>query len=1164
MSEAQKSDTAVTEDINNDIEASSQDTQTPQLPTSQPRDQSSLSNSLQTDGAPRGVQTELKKSLTKSNGKSESSIDEGADQTKDKLESTQDASVIRNPNGTIEQALEAKKLSGSSSKETVVSASSRLFTSNLDSQTRTKNDSPESKHVEKRDMGQVDSIGVHEQRGSQSIAHNSSPSQIVEGADMLQDLTSLDQARAEFGIAVKSQSTDSQMRKLISEENFSRNEKTEDQESGQRAREIVNNHETINLDSKMEQDSQLGEDSNFQVPKAEQLKLEIGAGEQSANAQVNHEGGVLSAEIVSAAEGNAIPEAIEPKAERIEKPKTLSKIDLHHSQSAESCLSSEPNQAQTDMHDLNNFFASVIQEDEDDLFQSLSQEEEELRSASTADVVIDTSKFADFLQRSKDRLKEKRSDAQRLMQFEELTQDQKMKISSVPKEQVAARLALIRQRQRENRDKVHQYFESREADIISREKDARDRVIQLQFEREHKVEAVRDAISANLANLEPKLRRAFMRREEHLRRTLAKQDAQIREEFGVLHEDNSYSARKLIIDTSHKVPQKVALRIDVLRGVKDKLPRGKYRVGIYVLDELAGTRLVHFDANKEGKTAPEKGTIENELSWSRQFDHKGRFDSFEASVHDSVVIICPPRRHIARSNVFVLEIFRCSDRDPSKVQSIVGWSVLPMINAEGNLCQGQFKLPVLKGAYSASFDRYFKIEKAMSHDIDCWLCNAYIHVEPVSRLLSKSNGSRLSHDDDLKVTMEMDFSHNFEDMQANEVLHGDNGGNDNNIEVSVPKSWLSRLAHAFTRHPWSSGKNIPGVNPVSDSIKARERAKRAESFTKPSMRDLEDYTYALHAAPVSRKAAILHQLGYLGQELQNGLRLRRMRVNEGWMSLFLIVSAFYLRMFAHYGGQYLYLRSGGYGAAYLFQVLPYKCVIKFSDTSMPLYPLANMMFVGTFSVLCLFAFVGGVSFSIQVLLGGMPSLMHKLVMMVGIMALFDPIITVFVDGCAGQVSCDSYCDAGKHARDCFCSDTDVWRIINYFYVHEGSVLNAAYLLILMYAIMLGISLLVVSLYMVFIHRDGRSHDLYRRLFGATGDFFIPDDTEVSSTYVQTVWHRAVQWKGPRGATRTVSTSSHSDRTELEVTQIEKDGTKFLWRVFTQLSNGIIVEEAREK
>ncbi|GBG33087.1 Hypothetical Protein FCC1311_093112 [Hondaea fermentalgiana] len=867
----------------------------------------------------------------------------------------------------------------------------------------------------------------------------------------------------------------------------------------------------------------------------------------------------------------------------------------------------------TDVEEVSNFLASVEKEEEEELFDTLRDDEKDLRAASTTEIQFDASKFDEVLRRTKERISVAgAADSQHLLQFDNLSMEKKLKISSVPKEQVAARLELIRKRQRENREKVRKYFEERENDIVARERAARDRVVKTQFEREHKVEAAREAISANLANLEPRLRRAFIRREEFLRKTLANQDAKISEVFGVLHKDYSYGARKLIIDTSHKVPQKVAIRVDVLRGVKDKLARGKYQLGIYVLDELAGARILLKDDVPAGK-AQNSLLAENnalgDVARTRQFSHNGRFDAFEVTVHDSVMVMCPPRRGTRRSNVFILEVFRCADWDPTDIQAIVGWTALPVMDADGGLCRGRFKLPMLKGAYNGSFDRYHKLESAMAKDLDRWLCNLYVHVEPVNSRTSVSPNLDLGlMNQDLQASVDMDFAQNFESMQANEILQGEEGTSKNvqesteasrertQSDMHDPAGDAKEVPHDDATEPaetnvlakpslmhrllgpiaWvrggskdsSSGKAGAGVTPITASLRSREARKRAmrtaSSFTKPTSEELDEYQYALHAAPVSRKAAIMHQLSYLSQEAIGALQLQRMRVNEGWMLLLLTAASFYIRMFAHYGGQYVYLRSGGYGAAYSFQVLPFKCVIKFADSGMPLYHLVNLVVAGSFAVLVAFSFVALVSLVLQLLLGRLPGLLHKFVLLLGIMTLLDPIITILVDGAAGQISCENFCAFGKHASDCFCSDTESWRVISYFYAHEGSVLNAVYLLLLVYSTMLCMGSLVLALYMVFVHRDGRSHDLYRRLFGAEGVFFVPDDTEVSSVYVNQLWHRSLQWKGPRGLTREVSTSTHNDRTDLEIFEISRDGSRALWRVFTHLPNGMMVEEPRER
>jgi hypothetical protein len=70
------------------------------------------------------------------------------------------------------------------------------------------------------------------------------------------------------------------------------------------------------------------------------------------------------------------------------------------------------------------------------------------------------------------------------------------------------------------------------------------------------------------------LGRTFKRAERQLKDTIAKQEAVVQERFGQLQPGRP-AARQLQVEW-HKLPQPVELRVARLRGVKSKLPSGRY------------------------------------------------------------------------------------------------------------------------------------------------------------------------------------------------------------------------------------------------------------------------------------------------------------------------------------------------------------------------------------------------------------------------------------------------------------------------------------------------------------------------------------------------------------------------------------------------------------
>lgn len=108
-------------------------------------------------------------------------------------------------------------------------------------------------------------------------------------------------------------------------------------------------------------------------------------------------------------------------------------------------------------------------------------------------------------------------------------------------------------------------------------------------------------------------------------------------------------------------------------------------------------------------------------------------------------------------------------------------------------------------------------------------------------------------------------------------------------------------------------------------------------------------------------------------------------------------------------------------------------------------------------------------------------------------------------------------------------------------------------------------------YLVYYHRNGRIIDLWRRVTSNEGEFYIPDDFEISLEGLKLVCQKAAHWTGGQGEKRKLSVTVHEERdaedpeflheTKLfSLHEISFDGNKRkLWRQFLVLPDGSITE-----
>jgi len=794
------------------------------------------------------------------------------------------------------------------------------------------------------------------------------------------------------------------------------------------------------------------------------------------------------------------------------------------------------------LHDLTSWLESVEKQEEEDLFESLQDDEEELRNADPAQVEIEA-KFLDVIEKSRRRIASSAATgADHLLQFDQHAEERKLKISSLPKEQVQERLGLLRAKQLNDSEKIRKHFYEQQEDIANRERAARDRIVKIHKTRSEELVAAKKQLGSRIVGLESRFRRIFKRQEDYIRASIDQHDAQVREEFGVLNSDLSYTARRLVVDTSERLPQKVVIHFDLLRGVKDKLARGTYAIGVYLLDELGGARL-SFEKAKGQQSGFRDSLIP---LYTRRFHHSGRFSAFEVIVDESVILLCPSSKQASKSNVYILEIYELLGEASDVVQSTIGWAALPVLNAAKKMNEGKFKIPFLKGPYTAQYDRFFKIEESYACNLDKWLCNAYLRTKRVAADSSVPNMLTIEANL-LHSSLQMDFVRELKN--ARKHLSP--------IKGSRFRRFFSRNSKVVPTHNTSSMRDISlgGAKP-EETLDAEDDPFLNDDEPLPATdEDRLEYGYSVFKHANSEQSTVLDQLGYLWYEVSQTLRLSRWRTNESLLLLVFLVAAFYVRMIAHYAGQYAYLRFGNYATVFDFQVLPHKCIVKFSDVNIPLFHLINLVFVGTGACLLVFAAASLICILGHKAFGYVPGALTRALLLFGIMTVFDPFLVLLVDYASGQVPCNMSCSQGKNAGSCLCSDTDAWRVIKFFQESESSVFNGVYLLLFVYAITTVFSAIAVATFIVFVHRDGRAHDLYRRLHAIEDDFFLPQDNEVTPRYVSSVKFKAKHWKGPRGAFREVIDGDE----DVKIYEALPRGLRTLWRAFSRLETGEIVE-----
>lgn len=197
----------------------------------------------------------------------------------------------------------------------------------------------------------------------------------------------------------------------------------------------------------------------------------------------------------------------------------------------------------------------------------------------------------------------------------------------------------------------------------------------------------------------------------------------------------------------NRFEQQVEINIQALRGVKDKLPKGEYMILISKWDKMAGDPMPWSYRNYADRHAPPcplhwetkdlrvKSRCEVCQGWcggTMTVNHDGKATSYEMDFNSKIFTFFPSQKTIKPYMTLMLELVKLPKNRKGEPK-IVGWGAMPCVDSGFNIINGKFRFPILRGEYSPDFVHHRDIGKAISTDLENWLCNCYVDIFPHHR-----------------------------------------------------------------------------------------------------------------------------------------------------------------------------------------------------------------------------------------------------------------------------------------------------------------------------------------------------------------------------------------------------------------------------------------------
>lgn len=400
---------------------------------------------------------------------------------------------------------------------------------------------------------------------------------------------------------------------------------------------------------------------------------------------------------------------------------------------------------------------------------------------------------------------------------------------------------------------------------------------------------------------------------------------------------------------------------------------------------------------------------------------------------------------------------------------------------------------------------------------------------------------------------------------------------------SEDESDLQSVTESTDKGRFMAVKNEPGMyykvhaqNPVED-YNAEQAVKLIPHTTvldakppKPKLTHLEDlerHTFAVQK-PFSTKGRVEstghERADYVRRMFLSEMGFAQWRTREFWVLMLLFALIWFVRLYVHYCGQWLFLQSISIPVnAFVFY--PYTVDLNYQSDLLVTGEVIGIVVLGpTANILVLFIFVL-ISWLSQKTIGSFPALFSKFIMAYALWTAFDPIAILIVDSALGRYQFSATQPIG-----------DAFKLYWHFYQTQGSGVIGVPLTIYLYALLMFVSLVILYLYFLMLHNNGRMLDIFHRLHGEEGIFFVPYDLEISIQELAYIVKKAEQWRGSDGERRKVTVYDYiwgeeteagdDDRssrkeitTHVSIHTLHLDGLRELYRHFLRLPSGAIVE-----
>ncbi|XP_021574984.1 uncharacterized protein LOC103274104 [Carlito syrichta] len=561
-------------------------------------------------------------------------------------------------------------------------------------------------------------------------------------------------------------------------------------------------------------------------------------------------------------------------------------------------------------------------------------------------------------------------------------------------------------------------------------------------------------------------------------------------------------------------PQHLQIRIKCVRGLKDKVPQGTYILSVSLLGQL-GSCVLQWWQMEQLKTR------------THSVRHDGNFYDVGLYFHESLYVVLPQKKVVKPGMAFLFELFllrgtyACLDR-------VVGWAVFPLCDNNLEVVEGKFKCPLLRGHYDQKLSNFRKIEDLICLDLDHWLCNLYFqviklplhlddqtnhenHIQPspefpvclMTTTEKAESGTSLAEKKTEKyVCASMDD-------EAKSTLQSSQGSLSNKTGPCPTDCDLNFLKEDHELH--SKGDSLADHSVKEKSTVWRTGEAEVYSQDMSYLEELEEHQYSVCCSSVahSRYGEFSKHLHFALVSVFSQLQLAQWQSQGFWYIILLMASLWFLRLYLHYLGQWLFLRAISIPVT-KFQFSLHTVELCYPISSLYIGEELTVVVVGPLMLNAVLLLLVLIRWGCQLLFASCPDVLSKLIITMGLWTVLDPLAVFIVDTLLGRLT---------HTEETPIADAAklYWMFVR---TMKPGIFGVV-ITLLLYILLFIISSLILYLYCLRLYSDSWISDTFQRIHSEETKFFMPYDLEISNQELSYIVKRSEQWRGINGERRKV-------------------------------------------